>query len=211
MANRSFNQFQYSLHKMPVAIDCNFLVGATGAVTAGSVKGSGVYAVTRLAAGIYKVQFQDSFYKLYEMNWSLKAPVTGSDVPAGSLTPGVVYEITALGTTTTAQWVTAGVPVGITPAVGVSFLAAATSAGTGTAKAIGVSGISAVELVGSTNLQLAPWGSGVVAGQAGYAIVKCLGATDASTTTLIATDPAQNSQLYLSFLLSNSSVLVQGE
>lgn len=209
MANRSYTQFNYSLHKMPVTIDCNFLVGASGAVTAGSVKGSGVYAVTRLAAGIYKVQFQDNYYKLYAMGHSIKAPVTGADVAAGSLTPGVVYEITALGTTTTAQWVTAGVPVGTTPAVGVSFLAAATSAGTGTAKAIGVSGITSIELVGDTNLQLGP--QGLNAGQGGYAIVKCLGATDASTTTLIATDPASGSRVQLDFWLSNSSVTVQGE
>jgi hypothetical protein len=207
MANRRFTQFHYTPHAMPVLIDCNIAIGATGAV--GTVKGPGVASVTRLAAGIYKIKLQDNYYKFYGMRHWLKAPVTGADVAAGSLTPGTVYEITALGTTTTAQWVTAGVPVGVTPAVGVSFLAAATSAGTGTAKAIGVSGIATVEVVGNTDTQLNPSGEANTIG--GYVIVKCLGATDASTTTLIATDPAQGSILGLEFYLSNSSVVVQGE
>lgn len=206
VANRRFTQFAYSLNKMPVHVDCNFQVGATGAV--GTLVGGGVRSVTRLAAGIYKIQLQDNYFHFFGMDARLQAPVTGSNVAVTALTPGLVYQITVLGTTTTAQWVTAGVPVGVTPAVGVAFLAAATSAGTGQAKLLGVSGISTVEIVGVTNTQLGPVGASV---QGGYVIIKCLGATDASTTTLIATDPADGSAVYLDLYLSNSSVLIQGE
>lgn len=207
MANRRFTQFNYSMHMMPVHLDCNIAIGATGAV--GTVVGPGIYAVTRLAAGIYKIQFQDNYYKLFGMDSVIQSPVTGSNVAVTAITPGSVYQITVIGTTTTAQWVTAGLPVGTTPAVGQVFLAAATSAGTGQAKLLGVSGISAVELIGDSNTQLGPLG--LPQYQGGYAVIKCLGATDASTTTLIATDPANGSKLYLDFYLSNSSVVVQGE
>lgn len=204
MANRRFTQFFYTPHMVPVLIDCNIAIGATGAV--GTLAGTGISAVTRLAAGIYKIAFQDNYNRLYGMEAALQAPVSGSNVAVTAISPGTVYQITVLGTTTTAQWVTAGVPVGVTPAVGVSFLAAATSAGTGQVKILGASGIASVELVGDSNTQLSP-----INPIGGYVVVKCLGATDASTTTLIATDPANGSKLYLQFYLSNSSVVVQGE
>lgn len=206
MSNRRYTQFFYSAHAMPVLMDCNIAIGASGAV--GTLKGPGISSVTRLAAGIYKVRFADNYNKLFGFWGHLRAPVTGADVAAGSLTPGVVYQITALGTTTTANWVTAGVPAGITPAVGVSFLCAATSAGTGTAKALGVSGITNIEILGDSNLQLSPIGVGLIGG---YCIVKCLGPTAADDTALVATDPASGSVLFLNFYLSNSSVVVSGE
>lgn len=207
MANARFNQFMYSKHAMPIMLDCNIAIGATGAVSL--LKGSAVYAVTRLAVGTYKVQFQDNYYKLYSMRHAIKAPVSGGNVAVTAIAPGTVYEITVVGTTTTAQWITAGVPAGTTPAVGVAFLAAATSAGSGQAKVIGVSGISCVELVGVTNNQLGPTGRPAL--QGGYAIVQCLGSTSSSVTTLVPADPASGSTLYLEFYLSNSSVLVNGE
>lgn len=208
MANRTFTRSFYTTHAMPVLIDCNFVVGASGAV--GTTKGPGVSAVTRLAAGVYKIKLQDNYNKFYALYSSVIAPVSGAAVAAGSLTPGVLYVIDTLGTTTTAQWVTAGVPVGITPAVGVSFVALAISGGTGTAKAVGTSGIIKVETVGLPDTQLGPIGpaTGVIGG---YIIVKCLAATAADNTAMIATDPAEGSTVSLAIYLSNSSVVVQGE
>lgn len=207
MANRRFTQFFYTAHAMPVLMDASVAIGAAGAV--GTVTGPGISAITRLAAGQYKIRFQDNYYKFYGMNASIQAPVTGVDIAVTAIAPGTVYQITAVGNTTTAQWVTAGLPLGITPAVGVSFLAAATSLGTGTVKAIGVSGISCVEVIGDSNLQLGPVGAASYIG--GYVIVQCLAATAAGVTTLIPTDPANGSKLYLEFYLSNSSVVVSGE
>lgn len=206
MANTRYTQFFYTKHMMPVLLDCNFTVGATGAVTAGTVKGPGVYAVTRLATGTYKVQFNDNYNKFYAGFSGFVSDTTGSTA-VGSISPGTVYIIASLGTTTTAQWVTAGVPAGITPAVGVAFLCAATSSGTGTCSTPVNSGITKVEVIGLPNTTIAPLGQQ----QGGYVIVQTLGATDASTTTLIPKDPAEGSICYLSFYLSNSSVTVQGE
>lgn len=211
MANRSWQNAGhfYAPHSMPILLDLNFQVGASGAV--GTLVGPGITSVTRLSAGVYKVKMQDNYNKFFGMQHWLQAPVSGADVAAGALTPGVIYQITALGTTTTAQWVTAGVPAGIAPAVGLAFLAAATSAGTGTAKILGSSGITSIEVVGVSNTQLAP---GVYLGapyQGAYIIVKCLGPTATADTAAIATDPASGSVLGLSIYLSNSSVTVMGE
>lgn len=200
MANRSYTQFFYTLHKMPILLDCNVVIGAAGAV--GTTKGPGITAVTHLATGIYKVQFQDNYYRYYSGTWGFVAPVTGADVAGGAFVVGTPYVITALGNTTQAQWEAAGVPAGVTAAVGVSFVALTVGAGTGTVKAVGSSGIFALEVIGNTNLQLGPQPAG---SQGGYVIVKCMDAAGA------AADPASGSVMGLTFYLSNSSVLIQGE
>lgn len=58
---------------------------------------------------------------------------TSSAITAGSFITGIKYKIATLGTTTQAQWETAGVASGTTAAVGVTFTAAAVGAGNGTA------------------------------------------------------------------------------
>lgn len=199
MANRRFTQFFYTPHAMPVLIDCNVAIGATGAV--GTLKGPGVASITRQSQGIYLIRLQDNYNKCFNVQASFEAPVTGSDVPDGSFSVGTTYIITAVGTT---DWTAAGLPAGLTAAVGMSFKAATIGgAGTGTAKAVGSSGIFAVEMVGDPNLEIAPT---VPAGTVGgYLTVKCLNASGA------ATDPASGSKMHLMIYLSNSSVQVQGE
>lgn len=205
MANSTFRQFFYTKHMAPVLIDCNFAIGASGAV--GTVAGPGVQSVTRLAAGFYKVRFQDNYNRFYGFEGMVKSD-NGVGVAAGSLSPGSVYTILTLGTTTTAQWVTAGVPVGITPAIGVTFLCAATSGGTGTAALATASGVYSLEVVGEPNTTMAPAGVG---NMGGYVVVRCVGPTATADTAQISVDPADGSKLWLQFLLSNSSVTVQGE
>ncbi len=206
MANRRMTQFFYTNHAMPVLIDCNFAVGATGAVS--DLKGTGVTSVTRLAAGIYKVKLADNYFKFYGAKASFKAPTSGSGVALASITPGLVYQITSLGTSTAAQWITAGLPRGITAAVGQTFLAAATSGGTGEGQLLTTSGIVNVEVLGDTNTQLGPIGVG---NQGGYVVLKCLGATATADTALVAADPASGSRMFIELYLSNSSVVVSGE
>jgi hypothetical protein len=198
MANRRLTQFHYSLHAMPVLLDCNVAIGATGAV--GATKGPGIASVTRKSAGVYAIKLQDNYFKFYNLRWNFEAPVTGSDVADGSFVSGTTYIITAVGTT---NWTAIGLPAGITAAVGMSFTATGVGgAGTGTAKAVGTSGIFAVEVVGDPNLQLGPVGPG---NQGATIMIKCLDASAA------ATDPASGSKMHLEFYLSNSSVQVQGE
>lgn len=70
-----------------------------------------------------------------------------------SLTANHVYVITALGNTTLAQWQTAGVPKGFTPAVGTVFVAAGTASvgGTGTVGLPAAPGAPIMTLVGDPN------------------------------------------------------------
>ncbi len=110
-----------------------------------------------------------------------------------------------MGTTTQANWVTSGVPAGITAAVGVVFKAAATSAGTGTGKAIGASAITHTELVGNPNLMLNSQPFTAALG-GGYVTFQTMGPTSSSVTTPIATDPDNGEVMHLSILLSNSSI-----
>lgn len=232
MANRRFTQFFYTLHNKPTLIDCNFVVAATNGAGITSLKGPGVQNVfmhtsTTPAAGspnpangyIY-VQLQDNYNYFYGFNSSLASPNSGSNIAvtsgAAALTVGQLYVITVVGTTTAAQWVTLGVPIGTTAAVGVSFIAASTGVGAGTGQvqlpaAVG-SGIQHIELVGDPNLSIKSQ-SATIAGQTNgsYLTFQCLGSTDADTTTLIAKAPAAGTKISLQLYFSNSSIVVQGE
>ncbi len=57
----------------------------------------------------------------------------GGTVLATALTPGLGYAIVSVGTT---NWVTCGVPAGVTPAVGLVFTCSAVGTGTGTAQQV---------------------------------------------------------------------------
>lgn len=176
MANRNFPQSrQWSNHMFPVSYDTQIAIGSSGAPTIATGNGYGIASITRLASGQYRLQLQDNFAKLLQFKCSIQSPVTGSNIAATALTPGLVYQITALGTTTQANWVTAGVPSGITAAVGVTFKAAATSSGNGTAKLLGSSGIATVELLGSNvnMLNNSPAG-GFQTGLGGYIDFQCM-------------------------------------
>lgn len=189
---------------MPVHIDCSVSIGASGAPTLDSSNDLGIASIVRMSAGRYRIRLQDNFARLLSLQVGVQSPVSGAAVAAGSLTPGVVYQISSMGTTTQAQWVTAGVPSSITAAVGVVFLCAATSAGTGDAQALGASGVASVEQLGSSinMLNSQPYSNN----QGGYVDFQCLGPTSASDTTPIPVDPASGSALQISILLNNSKV-----
>jgi hypothetical protein len=199
MANRFFQQFFFSLNHAPVFLEGSVVIGATGAV--GTVKGSGLLGVTRLAAGVYQLQFEDAYNRYLGGTAGFVSPVTGASVPGGSFVAGTLYYITALGTTTTAQWLAAGVPAGVTPAVGVAFVATTVGAGTGTVKAAGVSGIYAIEVAGNSNLT----SYNSVAGKGAILVLQCLDAAGAQT------DPAAGSVLGFTSFFRNSTVKGKGE
>jgi hypothetical protein len=65
MANRFLNQFQYTYEKDTVTIYGEFTVGASGAVTAGTVKGGGLEGVVKEAtAGQYSITLSDYFQRI---------------------------------------------------------------------------------------------------------------------------------------------------
>lgn len=226
MANRRFTQFFNTLHTKPILIDCNFVVDSTNGNGLGirSLKGAGVQNVfmktsatpatgnTVVQNGLIMVQFQDTYNRYFGGFSGQVSPVTGANLTVG-LTVGSPYVITSLGASTAAQWIAAGVPLGITPAVGVSFIAIATSiAGGGAVKAVTASGIQLIEVVGDPNLTLTSTRSTVLGSSSGaYMLLQCLGATAAGDTTLIPKAPVNGSVIGLSFYLSGSRILVQGE
>lgn len=226
MANRYFTQWLYSFHKALVEIDCNFVVDSTNGNGLGirSLKGPGVSNVfmntsstpaggnPNPAAGTIVVQMQDNYNRSFSGFHAIVSPVSGSalKIDNSALTAGVAYIITTLGNSTVAQWVALGVPIGVTPAVGVSFIAASVGAGANTstsrvmATAAAGSSVASIETVGDPNLSIAPLLSTGQTYGASF-ILQCRDYAGA----LVA--PVDGSVISLAFLLSNSSVLVQGE
>jgi hypothetical protein len=227
MANRNFaNSRLYTGHVMPVQIDCKFIVAASdsGGLGITGLKGPYVQAVymhtsatpaagsPNPASGTIVVQLQDSFSRFYTGGYELTAPNSGSDVKIdnSAMTAGVAYVITTLGNATAAKWHAIGVPAGITPAVGVAFIASSNGGAGNTltsrvqTTAAAGSAIMDIELVGSTSLGIAPNPS-ANQGFGGQIILQCRN----SSGTIA--NPADGTTVHLSFLLSNSSVLIQGE
>lgn len=213
MANRRFTQFFYTLHNRPTLLDCSFVVDSTNGNGLGirSLKGAGINAVymhtsatpaagsPNPASGVIYVKLSDNYNRYLGGFSGAVSPLTGSNLTSG-LTVGVPYVITSLGSTTAAQWVTAGLPLGTEAAVGAAFIAAATSiAGGGAVKAVGVSGIDHIEVVGDSNLTINSK-AGIIAGQTSgsYLVLQCL-----LNGTLTA--PTNGSVIGLSFYLNNSA------
>jgi hypothetical protein len=225
MANRTFTQFFNTLHKGPVLIDCNFIIDSTNGNGLGlrSLKGPGISQVfgystspisgNNLAQGYYQIFFQDNYYRYFGGFSGFVAPVSTSVNISSGLSVGTTYVIVSVGTSTAANWQAVGLSPYITPAVGVSFVASSSSAGTGTGvvqtpTATG-SKITDIEVVGdpNTTLNSNPYGNG-------YIIVRTMAPVYSGTgpaVNMAVTQPADNSTFGLSFYLSNSSVIIQGE
>lgn len=205
MANRNFpSQRTFSFHMLPVRIDGAATIGSSGAPTL-LARSKGIASITRLSAGVYRLQLQDNYYEFLSLNAGLRSPVTASAaVTGGSFSANTVYEILTMGTTTQAQWVAAGVPTGITAAVGVVFKAAGIGAGTGTVKVLVPSTVTNIEILGNPQLMLSNQPSQPNLG--GFITICCYGPTSSSVTTLIPTDPASGSTLYFQLLMNNSSI-----
>lgn len=194
MSNRRNNQFMYNPHNKATVLDCNFSVDSSNASGIASLNASGriksvfMHTSTTPAAGnpnpangLIIVNLQDNYNSYYGGYSASSVAVTGSAINSG-LSVGNVYQIVSLGTTTAAQWVTGGLAVGVTAAVGVSFIAAATSfSGTGTVKAVKYAGFSHVELVGNPNLMNNNGAQIAGSGQGMQLIFACYGPSAALT------------------------------
>jgi hypothetical protein len=221
MANRNWASGGkvYQMHVSPVLIDCNFVVDSTNGNGLGirSLKGptvTNVFMNTSATpgsnngvtnpnpeAGIIVVQLQDTYNRSLGGYSATVTPVGSSGT---ATTAGVPAVITSLGTATLAQWQAVGLPIGITPAVGVAFIptSSATIGGSATVAppAAAGTGITNIETIGDPNLTMSN-----TTGKFGTQIIlQCM-----KNGTLTA--PANNSVISLSFMLNNSSVLVSGE
>ena len=198
-------------------IDINFIVDSTNGNGLGirSLKGAGVANVymhtsatpaagnPNPAPGLILVQLSQEYTQYLGGYSGFVSPVSGTpiNVTTGT-TLGLPYVIVSLGTTTLDQWQKLGLPANVTPAVGVSFVAVATTTATGTGvievpKATG-SGIGgSIEAVGNLNLSI-----NTSDGSGGWMLFQCLSATNSSTTTLQATAPADGSVVGMRFVLA---------
>lgn len=194
LANRFFNQFLFNLNHMMVYLECNFVVGASGAV--GTTKGSGIASIVKLAtAGTYQVNFQDPYYRYLGGSSGFVSPVSGTPVAAGSFVTGTTYIIISPGTT---NFQAVGLATGIVPQPGVAFTATGPGSGTGSVETAAASGIMSVEIIGDPNTTINNSSSP-------YMIVQCLNSSGAPT------NPAAGSVMGFEFFLRNSNVKGKGE
>lgn len=133
----------------------------------------------------------------------------------GTIATGFTFAQTVYNTNL-ACWQGVGLPKGITPAVGASFIATATgfSSGggsTGTVQVPLISGISSVELVGNPNLSFGPIPMGGSPNVGGWVMLQFLAATNSTTTTLIPTAPADGSVVYVALDVEAGSILISGQ
>lgn len=226
----------YTMHVKPVLLDCNFLVNATdtGGLGITALKGPCIQNVfmhtsatpgagnsnpaspnvtvtnPNPASGTIIVQLQDNYSGFYLDAWSITSPSSGSDVKIDNtaMTAGVAYTITTLGNATAAKWAAIGVPAGVTPAVGVSFIAAS-NGGSGNvltsmvqASATVGSSVASIEKVGAGALQPDPT---VNQGFGGQMLFQCRDYAGAIVA------PAAGSKIHLAFYLSDSSITIAGE
>lgn len=169
------------------------------------------------AAGIIVVQLAKNFARYLAGFSGFVSPLTGSNVVVGStgLTAGKAYVITSLGTSTAANFVALGLPLGYTAAVGATFIATGvsnTGKGTGTVQLASVSGAFSIEAVGDANQTLQ--GQTAAGPTGGQIILQILAPTvsgSAYDTPMIPTAPASGTVIGLSFYLTPSMVQVKGQ
>lgn len=223
MANRAWMNFGhfYTNLTTPNLVSCNFIVDAANGNGLGirSLKSNGyvknVYMHTTStpasgnpnpASGLIMIQLADNYARSICGMSSIVSPLSGSNVvvtaAGAALTPGAAYVIVLVGTTTAAQWAALGVPAGVTPAVGVSFIAklSGIGVGSGLVQVPTSSNTDSIETIGDPNLSLGPQNS---PNQGGWIILQTLKSD-------VLTAPAAGSVIALSFLLDSSSVNVDG-
>ncbi len=127
-------------------------------------------------------------------------------IPTGFAFAAVDY------TTNLSDWQHVGVPPGVVPAVGVSFIAIATGystggGSTGLVKAVGASGVNHIEVIGNTDLALGPIPMGGSPNAGGWLLVQFLAATSASVTTMIPAAPANETVVGMQLLLEQGALV----
>lgn len=224
MANRNWQSGGklYSMHVNPVMLDLAFTVSNTSPTGITGLSGTGIQAVymnstapgtdhVNPAPGVIEIRLQDPYTQALFSGKAIVSPSSGTPIAvtaAGALlTVGQIYTITLLGTTTTAEWHTLGLPAGITPVVGVSFIAAATGAGVGTgqvqAPATLGSGVITIESVRGNGVLIAP-NPRANQGYGGLILHMCRDGAGAVVA------PANGSAIVFTLYCGTSTVRVQG-
>lgn len=160
------------------------------------------------AVGYALVRFKNNFNVYLGGYTGIQAPLSSTNLT--SVTTASPYVITSLGTTTLAQWQASGLPAGLTPTVGQSFIAIRTGAlgGTGTIGAPGVGQGLQVSIVGDPNQSIN--NSNVSQNAGATVMLQFTTATSSSVTTPLATAPTDGSVIGLMFRFDGSSVTIDG-
>ena len=154
-------------------------------------------------AGYILIQFKNNFNYVLSGSNSIVSPVSGS--PVTSTTSGHAYVIVSLGTTSLAQWQAAGVPLGLVPSVGLSFIAIATGAigGTGAVEVPSFSNVGSIETVGDPNQSSN--NSNISQNGGAYLLLQCVTSSSGSSA-LVA--PADGSVIALRCRFDGSTVSI---
>lgn len=187
---------------------------ASGA-TAAQIGTALVTTIAALPSGISGVfSFTASGTTTVTVTATKVGPLAGPPAE-GLIATGFTFA-TTVSATNLICWQGVGLPKGLTPTIGQSFIATTTGYSTlgsssGTVMVPGISGIGSVELVGNPNTTVYTVPQGGSASPGGWAMIQFLAPTNSSTTTPIATAPATNSVVSLAFYMEQSSVLIAGE
>lgn len=181
------------------ALPIYFNVTAASA-SAGSVwtDGSGhLYTVTATLSSGSLLQTVGVGAPLGNVLTYVSGPGSSSAIPFSSAVAGLATGFTfalTVSDTNLQDWTGVGLPRGLVPSVGQSFIATATGAGgsTGTVIAPGVSGINSIEVIGDPNLMLAPMPTGPSSNVGGWILVQMLADN-------VVAAPANGSVLGMSF------------
>ena len=215
------NNKLYQYEAYPVLVNCNFVVDSTNGNGLGirQLKGAGVANVfmnTSATPGVGNygklnpnpvqgailVQFQNNFNRYISGFSGIIPQLTGSSIPITGLTAGRAYVITSLGTSQAADWVAAGLPVGMTAQVGAAFIATGVGTGSGTVQQSSGEPLF-ISPIGDPNATLS--NSNIYQNGGAQMILYMLNASGSLTA------PLDGSVVGLSFLMSNSSVAVSGQ
>lgn len=170
-------QALYSNVVKPSEINLQFTVAATNGLGITSLKSNGYvrnvfmhtsttpssndgYLNPNPISGYALIQLKQNLNHYLSHYASIKPPLSGSDVKIdnSAMTAGQAYVISTLGNASAAKWLAIGVPPGVTPAVGVSFIALSNGGAgntlTSRVQVPLVSGVSQIEVVGSPDLSV---------------------------------------------------------
>ncbi len=141
-------------------------------------------------------------------------------IPMDGVSPldtGFTFALTKY-TTNLSDWQAVGLPKGVVPAVGVSFIATATGystggASTGKVKAVGTSAITDIEVIGDTNLSLNPIPMGGSPNAGGWVLVQFMaplftynaGTPSSSTNVMTPTAPTTGSIVRMTFYVEQGT------
>lgn len=143
---------------IPTGTKIASIVSSSAITLSASATGAATEAISYQAVGNPNpevghavIVLQDNYNRYFSGFSGFVSATSGTSISSG-MTVGRSYVIVSVGTTTLAQWQGVGLGVGIVPAVGVAFIASATSfSGTGRVQSSLSSNIASVEVIGDPN------------------------------------------------------------